>query len=433
MERNPYYHIEVEQAIIGSLFLDGELMKECTLRAEHFYSTPLRSIYILMQKLAEKGKPIDVVSVAEEAGPDHFAEIGGWDLLPALANSVPSTANFQYYQEIVKKYAHKRNTVLIANKIRKATEEGELDRILREGIQDLQSVEDLLNEENLGDIQQGLMELYADCEKDLGDISGIASGFKDLDGLTGGFQESDLVVIGARPSVGKTAFALNIALQAAQEDVSIIFSLEMSKKQLLKRAVGQLGNVSSIKLRNPHRLFNEKDWSRLQQALGMISKLNLHIYDKGGMDVPYIWSHVRKLRQHYGPEKRLLVFIDYLQLITGDPRLKGNRQAEISEISRALKQMAKELNVVVVALSQLSRAVESRQDKRPMLSDLRDSGQIEQDSDLIAFLYRDDYYDRESKYKDHIEIILAKHRNGPVGTVKLAFLKEYGKFLDLVG
>ena len=151
------------------------------------------------------------------------------------------------------------------------------------------------------------------------------------------------------------------------------------------------------------------------------------------MDVPYIWSHVRKLRQHYGKEKRLLVIIDYLQLIVGDPRLKGNRQAEISEISRALKQMAKELNVVVIALSQLSRAVESRQDKRPMLSDLRDSGQIEQDSDLIAFLYRDDYYNRESKEKNMIEVILAKQRNGPVGTVQLAFLKEYGRFRDLVG
>ncbi|MFZ0443296.1 MAG: DnaB helicase C-terminal domain-containing protein, partial [Bacillus sp. (in: firmicutes)] len=205
------------------------------------------------------------------------------------------------------------------------------------------------------------------------------------------------------------------------------------KKQLLKRAVGQMGNVSSIKLRNPNRLFEEKDWNGLQQALGIISKMSLHIFDQGGMDVPYILSHVRKLRQHYGKEKRLLIIIDYLQLIVGDPRLKGNRQAEISEISRALKQMAKELNVVVIALSQLSRAVESRQDKRPMLSDLRDSGQIEQDSDLIAFLYRDDYYDRESKDKDRIEIILAKQRNGPIGTVQLAFLKEYGRFQDLVG
>ena len=198
-----------------------------------------------------------------------------------------------------------------------------MDGIIREGIQDLQKVEDGLSDENLGDIKEGLIDLYLDCEKDLGEISGIPSGFKDLDGLTGGFQESDLVVIGARPSVGKTAFALNIALQAAQEDVSIIFSLEMSKKQLLKRAVGQMGNVSSVKLRNPNRLFEEKDWNGLQQALGIISKMGLHIYDQGGMDVPYIWSHVRKLRQHYGKEKRMLVIIDYLQLIVGRSSVKG--------------------------------------------------------------------------------------------------------------
>ena len=433
MERNPYYHVEVEEAIIGALFLDGELMKECTLVPAHFYSSQLREIFTMMRRLEEKGKPIDVVSVAEEAGPQNFFEIGGDRYLPSLAESAPSTANFMHYQEIVKKYAHKRETVQIANKIRKATQDGELDSIIREGIHDLQTVEDLLSDENLGDIKEGLMDLYLDCEKDLGEISGIPSGFKSLDKLTGGFQESDLVVIGARPSVGKTAFALNIALQAASEDVSIIFSLEMSKKQLLKRAVGQMGNVSSIKMRNPNRLFEEKDWNGLQHALGRLSKIGLHIYDQGGMDIPYIRSHVRKLRQHYGKEKRMLVIIDYLQLIVGDPRLKANRQAEISEISRALKQMAKELNVVVIALSQLSRAVESRQDKRPMLSDLRDSGQIEQDSDLIAFLYRDDYYDRESKEKDRIEIILAKQRNGPIGTVQLAFLKEYGRFLDLVG
>ena len=236
MERNPYYHIEVEEAIIGALFLDGELIKECTLVPEHFYSPQLRKIYMLMGQLAQKGKPIDVVSVAEEAGPDHFFEIGGGGYLPSLADSVPSTANFKHYQEIVKKYAHKRDTVLIANKIRKATQDGNLDGIIREGIQDLQKVEDGLSDENLGDIKEGLIDLYLDCEKDLGEISGIPSGFKELDGLTGGFQESDLVVIGARPSVGKTAFALNIALQAAQEDVSDYFFFRNVKKAIIEKS-----------------------------------------------------------------------------------------------------------------------------------------------------------------------------------------------------
>ena len=190
MERNPYYSIEAEEAIIGALFLDGELIKDCTLRPEHFYSSQLRKIYMLMRQLAEKGKPIDVVSVAEEAGPDGFFEIGGGGYLPSLADSAPSTASFHYYQEIVKKYAHKRNTVVIANKIRKATQDGDLDRIIREGIQDLQTVEDLLSDENHGDIKEGLIDLYMDCEKDLGEISGIPSGFKELDGLTGGFGQA---------------------------------------------------------------------------------------------------------------------------------------------------------------------------------------------------------------------------------------------------
>ncbi len=310
---------------------------------------------------------------------------------------------------------------------------GDVEAILHEGIHDLQMVEEKFAVEDLGEIRETLKDVYLECEKDMGDISGIPSGFSSLDGLTGGFQDSDFIVIGARPSVGKTAFALNIALEAAKSEVAVIFSLEMAKKQLLKRAVSQIGEVDSVKLRNPYRLFQDKDWDAMQQAIGTLSSLELHIFDKGGMDIPFIWTHLRKLRRNYGEEKRMLVIIDYLQLISGDMRLKGNRQAEISEISRALKQMAKELNVVVIALSQLSRAVESRQDKRPMLSDLRESGQIEQDADLIAFLYRDDYYDKQSEQANQIEVILAKQRNGPVGTIHLAFQKEFGRFRELEG
>ena len=433
MERSPYYNLEVEEALIGALFLEEDLMKDCTIRPEHLYVNKLRMIFTLMLQLVEKGKPIDMVSVAEEAGIKHLENIGGCSYLAALAGSVPSTANFHYYQEIVKQYYQKRKTIEIAHRIKQRAEHEDIESILRDGIQDLQKVEDHLTIEDGGEIKQGLIDLYHECEKDMGDIVGIPSGFTSVDQLTGGFQESDLIVIGARPSMGKTAFAINLALEAAKEDVSIIFSLEMAKKQLLKRALGQIGRVSSVKLRNPYRLFQEKDWNDLHQAMGVLTSLNLHIFDQGGIDVNFIRSHVRKLRRKYGEEKRMLVIIDYLQLIMGDPRLKGNRQAEISEISRALKMMAKELNVVVIALSQLSRAVESRQDKRPMLSDLRDSGQIEQDSDVIAFLYRDDYYDQRSEQKNRIEIIIAKQRNGPIGTVHLAFYKEFGRFQDLVG
>jgi replicative DNA helicase len=364
----------------------------------------------------------------EEVGVHNLESIGGISYITALAGSVPTTANFHYYQEVVLKYYQKRQTVEIAGRIRNDAEEGDIDTALGEGIRDLMRMEDHLADHDLGEIKSSLVDLYSDCEQDLGEITGIPSGFKKLDGLTGGFQVSDLIVVGARPSVGKTAFALQLALQASEDDIALIFSLEMSKKQLLKRAASCTGTISSLKMRNPRRLFLEEDWRRFSFAMGKISKANLHIFDKAGMDMTYIWSKVRKMRREYGEEKRILVVIDYLQLIAGDSKFKSNRQAEISEISRALKQMARELNVAVMALSQLSRGVESRQDKRPMLSDLRESGQIEQDADVIAFLYRDDYYHKNSEQKDSIEIILAKQRNGPIGTVELAFAKEYGKF-----
>ncbi|WP_349632700.1 DnaB-like helicase C-terminal domain-containing protein [Neobacillus sp. WH10] len=231
--------------------------------------------------------------------------------------------------------------------------------------------------------------------------------------------------------MGKTAFALNLALHAAFKDVSAVFSLEMGKKQLLKRMAGFTGSIDSLKMKNPMKEFQEDDWQHFTDSIATLSKTNLHIFDRAGMDVPFIWSKLRKIRREYDREKRILVVIDYLQLIEGDPKYKQNRQAEISEISRALKTMARELNVVVIALSQLSRGVESRTDKRPILSDLRESGQIEQDADLIAFLYRDDYYTNDSPLKDRMEVILAKHRNGPTGTMELGFNKEYGKFVHL--
>lgn len=433
MERNMYFSLEAEEAVIGSLLLEGELLKECSLKPEQFYARKLQMIFTYMLRLAEKEKPIDAVSVLDEAGAENWLNIGGGSYLSALCGSVPTTANFHHYEEIVKKYYQKRRTIEIAHRMKKDSVHGDVEAVIREGIHELQLVEDYLAAEDLGEIRETLQEVYFDCETDQGEMSGIPSGFSSLDRLTGGFQASDFIVIGARPSVGKTAFALNIALEAAQADAVIIFSLEMAKKQLLKRAVGQMGEVDSVKLRNPYRLFEEKDWHALEQATGKLSTFDLHIFDKSGMDMSFIRSHVRKLRRNYGEEKRMLVIIDYLQLISGDVQLKGNRQAEISDISRALKQMAKELHVAVIALSQLSRGVESRQDKRPMLSDLRESGQIEQDADLIAFLYRDDYYDKQSDRANEIEVILAKQRNGPIGTIHLAFQKEFGKFRELAG
>jgi replicative DNA helicase len=433
MNRFEPYNQEAEEAFVGAFFLDADLVKECTIKPEQLYSSKLRLLYSAIRSLDVKGKPIDVISVVEELGPDHLVGIGGVSYITDLASSVPTTANFHFYEQIVKEYDQKRKAIHIAKRIIEQAGEHEIGKTLNTAIQDLMNIEGEQTDKDTGDITPILVDLFLDCEKDHGDLVGISSGFSYLDRLTGGFQESDLVIIGARPSMGKTAFALNLALQAAIKDVSLIFSLEMSKKQLLKRMACFTGNIDSLKMKNPKRDFQDEDWQKFSETIGWLSKLNLHIFDRAGMDIPYIWSKVRKARREYGTQKRMLVVIDYLQLIEGHSKNKQFRQAEISEISRALKTMARELNVVVIALSQLSRSVESRQDKHPILSDLRESGQIEQDADLIAFLYRDDYYTKDSQHKDRIEVILAKHRNGPTGTVELGYNKQYGRFFNVKG
>jgi replicative DNA helicase len=332
---------------------------------------------------------------------------------------------------VVREYAQKRKAVETANRIIATAKTNEIGQTLRDGIQGLMEIEEHSTEDQMGDIKPTLLQLYQDFEKDSEELIGITTGFGELDKLTGGFQNSDFVVVGARPSMGKTAFALNIALHAAEEDICLFFSLEMPVKQLLKRAASTIGEIDTIKMRTPRQTFEKEDWSKLTTAMARISNMKLHIFDRASMDINYIWSKVRKARREYGDSKRIIVMIDYLQLISAEAKYQNNRQAEISQISRGLKHLAREMNVVVLALSQLSRGVESRQDKRPLLSDLRESGQIEQDADVIAFLYREDYYQKDTEQKDIIEVIVAKQRNGPIGTVKLGFKKEYGEFVNL--
>jgi replicative DNA helicase len=421
----------VEEAFIGSFFLDNELAQGCSVQPEQLSSPPLRTLYTVIQSLTKKGQPIDPITVLEEIGVDRIGSVGGMTYIVQLAGSVPSIAHFHTYEESVRSHDKRRKALAYVEEFKTKARDGDIEQVVNEGIQQLMALGDhQSDEEDSGEISPSLIELYSEGECDLGDIPGCSSGFTKLDRLTGGFQESDLIIIGARPSVGKTAFALNLALHHAVQDVSVIFSLEMSKKQLLKRAACICEEISSVKLRNPYRYFTEDDWSKYTNALRRIAGSQLHIFDKAGMDVNYIYSKVRKLRKKYGDQARLLVIIDYLQLIDGDIKHKGNRQAEISEISRFLKKLARNLNVSVIALSQLSRGVVARQDKRPMLSDLRESGQIEQDAETIAFLYRDDYYVKDSNQPNKIEIILAKQRNGPIGTIELEFKKEYGKFVD---
>jgi replicative DNA helicase len=421
----------VEEAFVGSFFLDNELVQGCSVQPEQLSSPTLRNLYSVIQSLTKKGKPIDPVTVLEEIGADRIGSVGGITYIIQLAAWVPSIAHFHTYEEAVKSHDKRRKALAYLEEFQTKARDGDIEQVVSEGIQQLMALEDTqTDEEDSGEISPCLIELYGEGECDLGDTPGCSSGFTKLDMLTGGFQESDLIIIGARPSVGKTAFALNLALHHAVQDVSVIFSLEMSKKQLLKRAACICEEISSVKLRNPYRYFSEDDWSKYTNALRRIAGSQLHIFDNAGMNVNYIYSKVRRLRKKYGEQARLLVIIDYLQLIDGDIKHKGNRQAEISEISRFLKKLARDLNVSVIALSQLSRGVEARQDKRPILSDLRESGQIEQDADTIAFLYRDDYYCKDRKQPNKIEIILAKQRNGPIGTIELEFKKEYGKFVD---
>jgi replicative DNA helicase len=263
----------------------------------------------------------------------------------------------------------------------------------------------------------------------VGDITGIATGFTELDKITAGFQRNDLIIVGARPSVGKTAFALNISQNVATktgENVAI-FSLEMGAEQLVMRMLCAEGNIDAQRLRTGS--LTDEDWGKLTMAMGSLSNAGIFIDDTPGIRVSEIRAKSRRLKQEQGGLGMIL--IDYLQLVQGSGRSGENRQQEVSEISRSLKALARELEVPVIALSQLSRGVEQRQDKRPMMSDIRESGSIEQDADIVAFLYRDDYYDKESENKNIIEIIIAKQRNGPTGTVSLAFIKEYNKFVNL--
>ncbi|EFR89214.1 replicative DNA helicase, partial [Listeria marthii FSL S4-120] len=309
--------------------------------------------------------------------------------------------------------------------------EDELDMLMDEAEKSILEVSQRKNVGAFKNIKDVLVKTYDDIEilhNRKGDITGIPTGFNELDKMTAGFQRNDLIIVAARPSVGKTAFALNIAQNVAtktDENVAI-FSLEMGAEQLVMRMLCAEGNINAQNLRTG--ALTSDDWQKLTIAMGTLSNSGIYIDDTPGVRVNEIRSKCRRLKQETGLG---MIVIDYLQLIAGSGRGGENRQQEVSEISRSLKALARELEVPVIALSQLSRSVEQRQDKRPMMSDIRESGSIEQDADIVAFLYREDYYDREGENDGTIEIIIAKQRNGPVGDVKLAFVKEYNKFVNL--
>lgn len=421
---------EIESVAITQLMNEPGLLDETILKPKHFGDTRLKKIYNIILKTKSSGLSIDLPSItatADELG--LIDNIGGFNFLSDLYMSFVTSANFDFYEKKVVENWKVRESIRITQLLANSMQQ-------EYSLEKFRKANDLLNEiENEGisddyDLKRSLSNLYIDLTETTGEMNGIDTGFDELNQITGGLQENDLIIVGARPSVGKTAFCLNIGKNAAKRNAATkIFSLEMAEQDLLKRMVSIEGHIQGEKHRNPQKSYSPEDWNKLSNAIGGLENLPLEINDKSTITVSEMWADVRKFKRKH-PGKKILVIIDYLQLIQGEDK-RQKRYDQISEISRMLKQMAKELKVCVIALSQLSRAVEQRQDKRPMLSDLRESGQIEQDADLITFLYRDDYYDKKTENKNIIEIIIAKHRNGSVGTVNLGFIKEYGKFINL--
>lgn len=435
-DRLPPQNIEAEQAVLGAIFLEPSSLTLATeiLIPEDFYRGAHQKIFNVMLNLNDQGKPVDVLTVTEElSASDLIEDVGGTGYLIELAGSVPTAANIEFYAHIVEEKSLLRRLIRTATEIAKDgyQREDEVEALLVEAEKKIMEVSGRKNAGAFHNIKDVLVRTYDNIEmlhNRVGDVTGIATGFAELDKMTAGFQRNDLIIVGARPSVGKTAFALNIAQNVATktgENVAI-FSLEMGAEQLVMRMLCAEGNIDAQRLRTG--ALTDEDWGKLTMAMGSLSNAGIFIDDTPGVRVQDIRSKCRRLKQEHGIG---MILIDYLQLILGSGRSGENRQQEVSEISRSLKQLARELEVPVIALSQLSRGVEQRQDKRPMMSDIRESGSIEQDADIVAFLYRDDYYDKESENKNIIEIIIAKQRNGPTGTVSLAFVKEYNKFVNL--
>ncbi|MED1287329.1 replicative DNA helicase [Bacillus mycoides] len=427
------YSIQAEQGLLGGLILDPDKIKDVNLQPEQMYRPQHVHIFRTMLEIDNGNEPVDFVTMtARLAEKGLIEDVGGIAYLAQLSETTPSTSNIKYYEKIVWSKWRDREVVKNTETLKQAVHSGN-DTELAIQTQ-MAALLNLSREDKNSDgrIKDGLIEVFGELENPVRGLAGMNTGFTELNRMTAGFKPQELIIVAARPSVGKTAFCLNIASNAAGEqgegDVVAVFSLEMGQKELLKRMVSINGNIDGNRMKTGE--LNPEDWSKLTQAMGALNNKNIRIFDDAGITTNFIWSKVKKLCDEF-PGKQIMVIIDYLQLISGNPVHKGNRQAEIAEISRTLKTMARQLNICVVALSQLSRGVEQRQDKRPMMSDLRESGQIEQDADVIAFLYREDYYDRETENKNTIEIIIGKQRNGPVGSVELAFVKEYGKFVNL--
>ena len=432
----PPHDLEAEQAVLGSMLTDKDAVISAIekLKVDSFYRDDNKIIYESILNLYNRAEPIDIITVKDELSSlGKFEQVGGLEYIASLPDKVPTTANVDKYIKIVEEKAVLRNLIKTANEIIELgydpTEE--VDHIMDSAEKKIFDIMQDKSQKGYTQIKDVLVDSFTQLEELYNrkqHITGVPTGFTELDYKTAGLHPSDLVLIAARPAMGKSAFALNIAANAAlKANVPVVvFSLEMSKEQMVNRILCSEAMVDSNKVRTGK--LDEEDWEKLAGSIGPLSEAEIYIDDTPGISVMEIRAKCRKLKL----EKNIgLVVIDYLQLVQGTNKRGGSREQEISEISRSLKMLAKEIGVPVIALSQLSRAVEQRPDHRPMLSDLRESGAIEQDADIVMFLYRDDYYNQESEKKDIAEVIIAKHRGGSTGTVELLWLGNYTKFVNL--
>lgn len=429
------HSIEAEQSVIGAMIMDKDAIVTASeiVTEEDFYSKQCGTLFEAMVELNDEGKPVDLITLQNRLREkDVPPEVSSPEYIRDLITAVPTSANIKHYANIVSEKAMLRRLIKMNEEIANTCYVGKesLEAILEDTEKRVFHLIQRRSAEDFVPIRQVVMNAMEQIEKasrNKGSVTGIATGFVDLDYRTAGMQPSDLVLIAARPSMGKTAFVLNIAQHVAfkLEQPVAIFSLEMSKEQLVNRLFSLESKVDAQKLRVGN--LSDNDWERLIESAGVIGKSNLIIDDTPGITIGEMRSKCRKYKLEYGLK---MIIIDYLQLMSGSGR-SDSRQQEISDISRSLKALARELEVPVLALSQLSRAVEQRPDHRPMLSDLRESGAIEQDADVVMFIYRDDYYNKDTEKKGIAEIIVAKQRNGPIGTVELVWLPEYTKFANM--
>lgn len=434
MTRIPPHNVESEQSILGSILLDKDAIITVTetIKPDDFYKEAHKIIYECMITLSNKGEPIDLITLTEELRKQgHLNDIGGISYITSLSTIVPTTSNVKYYADIVKEKSVLRKLIKASNEIINLGYSGatKIEDVLEQAEKSIFDISQEKTSDDFKSINLVLMDAYDMIEKlytNKSDVTGITTGFKDLNKKINGLQRTDLILIAARPAMGKTAFSLNLVQNAALKgDASVaVFSLEMSKEQLVQRMLSSQSSVELKKIKTG--TLNDNDWPRIIDAMAVLSDAKIHIDDTPGIKISELRSKCRKLKIEKGLD---LVLIDYLQLMEGEGN-NESRQQEISKISRSLKILAKELNCPVVALSQLSRAPEQRADHRPMLSDLRESGAIEQDADIVMFLYRDEYYHADSESKNIGEVIIAKNRHGETGSVELVWLGEVQRFGD---